>query len=554
MEMESGKVEQLTDYDDSVSRVIFSPTQDTILFEISPGGNEQSQLYLIDPITKVVRPISENKDFRHNFGAWSNDGKYIAYRSNERNGTDFDIYVMDVETGKKRRVFAEGGAIMPNSFSPSNTFLIMSKQHSLVHSDLYLCNLLTDYTECITSHEGEEMHGTARWLPDESAFFITMDRGREFMGLAKYDLTSKSFSYVLTPEWDIDGVTIDLEGHRLVVTMNEDGYDIARMYDVHTLTELPLNLPKNGLVTGVRFSKDGKALVFTFTDSTRTQDVWLYDTASHEGRQLTHSEQRVPPDVLVEPELIRFKSFDGLPVSAFVYKPKNGKTEKKMSAIIDIHGGPESQYRPALIRLTQYFVYSGYVVIAPNVRGSSGYGKTFLTLDNIEKRLDSVKDLVSLHEYIKNIPEIDSEKVALMGGSYGGFMVLAGLAFYPELWAVGIDIVGIANFVTFLKNTAPYRRALREAEYGSLERDKELLERISPINSVESIQAPLMVIHGANDPRVPLSEAEQIVQKLKELGREVEFLVYPDEGHGLSKLKNRLDAYPKVVSFLERNL
>jgi dipeptidyl aminopeptidase/acylaminoacyl peptidase len=215
---------------------------------------------------------------------------------------------------------------------------------------------------------------------------------------------------------------------------------------------------------------------------------------------------------------------------------------------------PEGQFSLSLALITQYFVYAGYIVVGPNVRGSAGYGKTYMKLDNVEKRMNSVKDIIALRDYLAKLPEVDSKKMVVMGGSYGGFMVLACLAFYPDLWAAGIDTVGIANFVTFLENTAPYRRHLREAEYGSLEKDRKFLESISPINFVENIKAPLFIIHGANDPRVPLSEAEQISGKLKSLGRTVEMVVYSDEGHGLSKLKNRLDAYPKMVDFLEKVL
>lgn len=552
-DVESGKSTQLTNYDDAVSRAVFSPKEELILFEMSVGGNEQAQLYLLDPATKQVEAITDNQDFRHNYGAWSPDGRYISYRSNERNGIDFDLYVMDTKTKERTCVFTEGGWVEGGVFSPKNTYLAISKHHSNVHTDLYLYNLHTGELKHLTPHSDEEMQGRPEWLPDESAFFVAMDRDREFVGLARYELASDSFSYAVTPEWDINHTTIDTAGTQLVLTVNEDGCDRAYRYDPVTGAELPLELPRNGCIQGTRFSHDGRSLLFTFTDSTHTQDVWLYDIESRSSRRLTESAQGVPPEVMVEPELIRFASFDGLPISAFVYKPKH-QAGTKLPTIIDIHGGPESQYRPAFVRLTQYFVYNGYVVIAPNVRGSSGYGKNFLSLDNVEKRLDSVRDLVSLHAHANSIPEIDTNRIALMGASYGGFMVLAGLAFYPELWAAGVDVVGISNFVTFLENTAPYRRALRESEYGSLQKDRAVLEAISPINAVEQIKAPLMVIHGANDPRVPLSEAEQMVARIRERGGEVELLVYADEGHGLAKLKNRLDAYPKVVRFLEQVL
>ena len=403
----------------------------------------------------------------------------------------------------------------------------------------------------LTEHEGDVFHGTPRWLSDESAFFLASDERGEFMELAQYSLAEKKFEYVLTPKWDIDGVALDKAGKYLAITINEEGYHKTTLYNPNTLEKLDLKFP-SGQISGINFSEDSTKIIFTLGDSTKTVDVWSIDIASGKSKQLTNSPQGVPSDELVKPELIRFDSFDGLSVPAFVYQPKNKKKGERLPVIINIHGGPESQYQPNLALLTQYFVHAGYVVVAPNVRGSSGYGKTYLSLDNVEKRLDSVKDIVSLREHLSTLSYIDIDRIALMGGSYGGFMVLAGLAFYPKLWAAGVDIVGIVNFVSFLENTAPYRRALREAEYGSLEKNLEVLKEISPINSIDNIEAPLFVIHGANDPRVPLSEAEQVVSRLKELGRDVELLVYPDEGHGLAKLKNRVDAYPKVSNFLLR--
>ena len=337
------------------------------------------------------------------------------------------------------------------------------------------------------------------------------------------------------------------------MSINEDGYERVTLYDPNTFEPRLYRLPA-GNVFGIRFSEDGLRMSFNLGDSRHTSDIWTLDLETGESYQLTFSSQGVPPEEMVEPELIRFASFDGLSVPAFIYRPKSTDQETGASVVIDIHGGPAEQHRPVYSPLTQYLVHAGFVVVAPNIRGSSGYGKSYQTLDDVEKRLDSVKDIVALRNHLTNIPGIDAEKIALHGASYGGFMVLACLAFYPKYWAAGVDIVGIVNFVTFLENTAPYRRALREAEYGSLAKDRELLRHISPIHSVEKIQAPLFVIHGANDPRVPLSEAEQVVARLKEVGRHVDLLVYPDEGHGIVKLQNKLDAYPKVIQFLEKAL
>lgn len=357
---------------------------------------------------------------------------------------------------------------------------------------------------------------------------------------------------MFTPDWDVDGAFMSYDGTRIAVIVNEDGYSKLSIRNTSNLAHVyPYHLPPGTIYSGA-FSKDGTHIVLIIGSATQNTNIWIYSVETDTYWQVTHSPQGVPSDVLVEPQLIRYTSFDGLEIPAFLFLPKQIEQGSKVPVVVHIHGGPEAQFTPTLMLMIQYVVYHGYAVIAPNVRGSSGYGKTYLALDDIEKRLDSVQDIAYLHTYIKTVPELDSDKVVLMGGSYGGYMTLAGLAFYPELWAGGVDIVGISNFITFLENTAPYRRALREAEYGFLDRHRELLHAISPINHIENIKAPLLVIHGANDPRVPLSEAEQIVTKLTELGRETDLLVYHDEGHGLSKLKNRLDAYPKVIAFLDK--
>lgn len=550
---EGRESEQLTDYPDFVSFARFSPTENKIIFGKSEGNNEQTQFFILDLDTKQVVDITNRPDARHDFGGWSPDGKQICFSSTERNGQDFDVYVMGIETLERKCIFDGGGWCRGLGFSSRGTYVIVGKAQSNVNNDLYLCNVFTGDVEHFTPHEGTVLHSYPRWLPDESGFFLSKDEDREFMGMGKYLVSERKFEYVFTPEWDVDGTAIDTGGKRLAVIVNEDGYQRAGLYNPHTLEKLPYAFPAGNIST-THFSQDGDKLALVVGDSTHTTDIWVMDLESGTSQQITHSAQGVPAEAMIEPELIRFDSFDGLSVPAFVYRPREVLTGKKLPVVINIHGGPEAQYQPGLAPITQYLVHSGYIVVAPNVRGSSGYGKTYLSLDDVEKRMDSVKDIVSLREYLKADAQVDERKIVLMGGSYGGFMVLAGLAFYPDLWAAGVDTVGIGNFVTFLENTAPYRRALREAEYGSLENDRELLERISPFNSVDSIQAPLLVIHGATDPRVPLSEAEQVVSKLKELGREVELLVYPDEGHGIYKLKNRLDVYPKMVSFLDRVL
>ncbi len=544
---------QLTDFPDSVSRMVFSPTEHVIVFAKSIGGNERDQLFLIDTRTREVRALTNNPGVKYSLGEFSPDGKYISYSSTERNHKDFDVYILNIESGEVRRVFELGDWCRPGKFSPLGTYVSVIRSYTNENIDLYICNLETGDTEHITPHVGDVSNWVVGWSMDESKIYILTDQDTEFIHLTAYSLHTKTLEQVLALQGDIDEVSFDYTGSRAVVVLNNNGYSRVSMYDTTDWSAVPLTIA-DGQVGSLGFAPDNTTLAFAWEDSRHASNICVVNIKTGEQVQLTNSPQGVPPEVLVDPELITYKSFDGLEVSAFVYKPKELREGARAPTIINIHGGPSAQHRPQLLLLTQYFVYAGYVVVAPNVRGSTGYGKTYATLDDVEKRLDSVKDIIALREYLQTIPEVDMEKLVLMGGSYGGFMVLACMAFYPELWAAGVETVGIANFVTFLENTADYRRANREAEYGSLATDRELLKSISPIHAADKITAPLFIIHGANDPRVPLSEAEQIATKMKELGRRAELLVYMDEGHGLSKLKNRLDAYPKVVEFLRNEL
>lgn len=549
---DGGVAEQLTEYDEQVDFAIFSPAKDEILFGMSNGGNENIQFSLFDVSKKSVRVLTQNQKARHNFGGWSRDGNFITYSSNERNGTDFDVYVMEVESGVSRSIFSEGGSCDSMGFSPHGTMVAVRKKHTGLIHDLYLIDVRNKTPELITDYTEKPTLGYVQWLPDESGFFFISNKDRDFLGLAFYDLKTKSERYVLTPEWDVEGIAITKDGENLIVMINEEGYRATTIYETKNLQLLRYQSFPKGIIGYANWSRDGEYVVFTLSSATRNSDIWVWSKEENRCWRVVSSSQGVPEEVLVEPELVRYESFDGLQIPAFLFLPKGKSLNKKLPVIVHIHGGPESQFRPTLNSLIQYFVYQGYAVIAPNVRGSFGYGKKYLALDDVHRRMDSVTDLQYLHKYLEKRNDIDINKVVLYGGSYGGYMVLAGLTFYPELWAGGVDVVGISNLVSFLENTSPYRRALREAEYGYLATDKEFLESISPLNFIENIKAPLFIIHGANDPRVPLSEAEQMHSKLKELGREVELVVYQDEGHGLNKLKNRLDAYPKVADFLGR--
>jgi dipeptidyl aminopeptidase/acylaminoacyl peptidase len=385
----------------------------------------------------------------------------------------------------------------------------------------------------LTPHDEAAEYVTPCFRGDELVW--ATNEGRDTLAVGGY-----------ASHWDLTCFA-DRAGRSLLIVANEDGYSRLTIGDV----EVPL--PGRGVVESPVFSPDGSKLAFAFSSPTQPKDVYLYDLDTGETMRLTTVAE--PPPGLVEPTLHRFESFDGESVPVFLFTPPG---EGPFPVFVMVHGGPEAQWVPEwhvnYVPLAQYLVSRGYAVAVPNVRGSSGYGKRYEHLDDIRLRLDSVRDLASLHEWLGRRPEIDASRAVVYGRSYGGYMVLAALAFQPELWAAGIESVGISSFVTFLENTSPYRRAVREREYGSLEHDRDFLVEASPITHVDAIRAPLFIQHGANDPRVPLGESEEIARVLQEKGIRCELVVYPDEGHSIAKLSNRIDSFTRAVAFLDEVL
>ena len=529
---EGGRLEQLTDEAEPVTG-LFVPGSERILVSMDAGGNERQQLFLLEP-GGGLEPLVFEPDFSHWVPTLSPDGRLLAYACNRRNEVDFDVFVRDLESGEERSVFAPGGMSLSLRFSPDGRLLAVERLTDRNgDNDLYLVGLDGGEPIHLSPHEDEAFFGSPAWAGGHT--YYATNTGRDTQAIVRH-----GEGVVIESDWDLLCYA-DASGRRLLVEANEDGYSRLELRDPETLAVLrELPLPGRGVVESIVFSPDGRYVAFHFTSPREPGDVWLHDTETGETRRLTETHQ--PVDGLVEPELYRFQSFDGESVPVFLY-------ENDGPVIVMIHGGPEGQLRPIWNALAQYFVGAGYAVAAPNVRGSTGYGKRYEHLDDVEKRLDAVRDLAALHDWLG--PE---RPTVLYGGSYGGYMVLAGLAFHPDRWAAGVDIVGISSLVTFLENTSAYRRAYREREYGSLERDRDFLQDVSPLTHIDRIRAPLFVIHGANDPRVPLSEAEQLHRSLTERGVPCELLVYEDEGHGLQKLANRLDAYPKAIAFLEKAL
>ena len=559
-ELADGSRRRLTDFAEPVTGR-YLPGRRAVVLQQDEGGNERHQIFVLDIADRTsgndiaageLTAVTDDPEHVHDLAGVSRDGRLIAYTSNRRNGVDFDVYVHDLGSGEVRCVYDGGGWCQGQDFSPDGRYLTFERPGGYpMDNDLLLADLSTGQVRVLTEHEEPAHCSAPAWLPDSSAFYFSTNDGRDVMAVARYDLATDTVKQVLDGEWDTECFTSE-DGSTLLVVANQDGTSRLSLYDAASLDRLG-TVPTPGvgvaawnrLVPGPVLAPDGAAVTYTFTGPAQPSCVWRHDRGAPAPTRLAGA---TPPDGLAEPDTARVPSFDGEQIPVAMYRPAG---VERPPVVLHVHGGPESQARPIFSPVIQGLVARGYAVLVPNVRGSTGYGKRYYGLDDTTRRLDSVSDLGALHGALAGLG-LDASRASLWGGSYGGYMVLAGVSMLPDLWAAGIDIVGISDLVTFLENTSAYRRAHREREYGSLDHDREFLRTASPLTYVDRIRAPLFVVHGANDPRVPLSEAQQIVASLAERGIDHDLLVYADEGHGLAKLGNRLDAYPRAVDFLDR--
>ena len=547
MPVDGGWPHQLTFADRRVGGVAPSPVDPAlVVFSRDDGGNERMQIHAVDPAGFDERDLITDPDVIHRFGAFGPDGSWFVFCDNSRNGVDFDIYLGDVDGGRRLIVELPGWNAI-SEVSPDGVSVLVGHYESNVDGRVWLIDIESGDVEDLTPHEGVEMNSPAGYDEDGHVYVIS-DRSGQFR--RAYRLSGETWEPFGPDGADIDALAVD--GDVGVIGWNDGGRTILSWFDPGSLEITgAIDLPV-GVAGGAEIAPDGGSITFGFSGPAHPSDVWSLPVGEAVPSRVTESSTAgIDPGSFVVPDLVTVESFDGLEIPAWVYRPEGAGCPP---VVVSVHGGPEAQERVGFNPLYQYLVAAGYAVVAPNVRGSSGYGKTYMGLDDVRLRMDSVRDLDAVGRWVADSDDLDGSRMALFGGSYGGFMVLAGLATSPDLWAAGVDIVGIANFVTFLENTGDYRRALREAEYGSLADDREFLESISPTSMVDSIVAPLLVIHGANDPRVPLGEATQIVDRLTELGRTVDLMVFDDEGHGIVKLPNRRTAYGRVAEFLRETL
>ncbi|MFW5928982.1 MAG: S9 family peptidase [Halobacteriota archaeon] len=543
---------QLSFYDEPVSYAVCSPSRDELAFGIDEGGDERTQIHLMSLDGTDVRKLTRDDDAIHRWGGWSQDGDRVAYTSNSRDPSVFDVYVHRRDEREGSLVLETDGWYSVSDWSPDGDRLLVREAISNFHQELYVVDVETESSTHVTPGEPARW-GSAEWTED--GVYVVTDSGRDTTYLVRLDPESGEAEAVVDGgEYEVEGVRVSDDGGRLAYSVNVEGYSHVYLATTRPFeSEGRLDLPRC-VVGGTSFSSTGELAVTTTSRGENANVHSVADSDSRPTRWTRAATAGVDPGSFVDAETTSYESHDGLEIPALLSLPSTADAEPPYPVVVDLHGGPESQRRPSFSGLRQYLLAEGYALFEPNVRGSTGYGREYASLDDGRRRMDAVRDVGAALDYLEGHEDVDAERAAAYGGSYGGFLVLAALVEYPGRWAAGVDVVGIANFVSFLENTGEWRRELREAEYGSLDGDRDFLESISPVNQADRIRAPLLVMHGENDPRVPVDEARQIAGALRANDVPVEEVYFEDEGHGFSKLDNRIEAYTRMAEFLDEHV
>jgi dipeptidyl aminopeptidase/acylaminoacyl peptidase len=551
-----GYPQLITAFDDGVSVVEWSPDGQWIAFTLAPGGGMNTQVYLVHPDGTGVKRLTDGGKETNGLGPWSRDGTLLVTTSNRRSGSAIDPYLYDAAAGTSKMVLENKGIGGFDDLSRDKKRGLLNRLVSRGDNNLYVVDLATGRETLLTPHTGPgSFEGV--FAPDGRSVYLSTNAGRDLDAFARLDLTpdggpGKTTILAERPDAELQGFTLDDAGTIAALVWNVAGRSDLEIFDLRTgKSILHPKLPAE-IAFGLDFSKDGKSLAMALSGAATPADVWVMDVAAGNFRQVTRSPHPgVDLTKLVRPELIRFKAHDGLELSGWFYRP--GNATAPFPTVLSFHGGPEGQERPGFSSQYQALLSRGIAVFAPNVRGSSGFGKKFVNLDNGALRFEGVKDIKDCVDAAVKAGA-DPKRIGIMGGSYGGYMVMAGLTEYPDLFAAGADLFGVVNFETFFKNTEPWMAAISTIEYGNPETETDLLRRLSPIHKVDKVTAPTIVLHGANDTNVPVVEAEQVVESLKKRHVAVEYVLFPDEGHGWRKTPNRIKSAVAVTKWFEKYL
>jgi dipeptidyl aminopeptidase/acylaminoacyl peptidase len=555
---EGGEAIRLTNSSESQFAKSYFPDDDRVLYTQDAGGNELDHLYVLEGAT--AKDLTPGAKVKASFGGWSADGSWFWVTTNERDPKAFDVYRYSTKDYKRELVFANKAAWSIGAVSRDGRWLTLGKPRTNADSDIHLVDLKQKggAPKLITAHKGDIQHQVLGFAPDSKRLWFSTDGQGEFVQAWSYDLATGKATAEVVAEWDVVYVRFSHNGRYRVSATNEDAKTVLRVAEVASGKDVALPALPNGDVTSAFFSKDETKMAFALTSDRTPTDLWVIDVGKSEPRQLTRSlNPAVDPADLVDSTIVRYPSYDKTPIPAVLYKPRDAAPTAKVPALVLVHGGPGGQSRRGYSSSIQHLVNHGYAVLAVNNRGSSGYGKTFFHLDDRKHGDVDLKDCVAARAYLASLDWVDGTRVGIMGGSYGGYMVGAALAFAPDAFDVGIDIFGVMNWVRTLESIPPWWSAQRDAlfaEMGDPKKDGERLRAISPLFHAEQIKKPLLVVQGTNDPRVLKVESDEIVAAVKKQGVPVEYLVFPDEGHGFVKQDNQISAQETYLKFLDRYL
>jgi dipeptidyl aminopeptidase/acylaminoacyl peptidase len=554
----SGEPTQLTrSTTESTFSIGYFPNDSRILYTRDQGGNENNHIYVLGADGKE-KDLTPGDKLKAQFLGWSQDGKAFYISTNERDARFFDIYKLDATSFERKLLYQDTVGYQLGDISNDEKFLAFAKPNTTSDSDIFIYKVATKEMKNITPHQGEVASSPASFDPTSKFLLYLTDEGSEFSYIARYELATGNKEPVEKANWDIAFTYFSLNGKYRVVAINEDARTKIQIYD--RASNKPVALPDfpAGQITSVNISRSEKLMSFYFTGDNSPSNLYVYDFATKQVRKLTESlSPEIDPADLVASTVIRYKSFDGMEIPSILYKPHQASAANKAPALLWIHGGPGGQTRTGYSGVIQYLVNHGYVILGVNNRGSSGYGKTFFTADDQKHGREPLWDCVEAKKYLASLGYVDTSKIGIIGGSYGGYMVLAALAFKPDEFVVGVDLFGVSNWVRTLESVPPYWESFRKALYkelGDPKTDSENLKAISPLFHADRITKPLIVLQGKNDPRVIKPESDEIVEAVKKKGGVVEYVVFDNEGHGFTKKANEIRGYKAILDFLDKHL
>ncbi len=547
-----------TSTNDQIYAVSWAPTDEWLSYSLAPGGGMNTQIYLVKPNGTQSKLLTKGGKENNWLGRWSYDGKKLGMSSNIRTPEAMDAYLFDVETHTQELIAENKGFGYFTDLSRDNKLAILMRMVNRSDNNLYLIDIERKIEILLTPHEGYGTFYNARFSPDTSQIYLISNQNRERLTFGKIDLNIDKTPgpieiLIEKPSSELQMFQITYDGNQAAFVWNEAGKNKIELYTLKPLTKVTeLTLPTE-IVEELTFARDNAHLALTLSGSTSPTNIWVYNVNTRKLWQVTDSPHAgIDLKDFVSPNLVFFKAHDGLDLSGWLYKPHNFITPGPV--VINFHGGPEAQEKPIFNTYYQALLSQDIAVFAPNVRGSSGFGKTFENLDNGPLRFNAVKDIKSCVEYLVNSRIADSNNLGIMGASYGGFMTMAGLTEYPDLFAAGANLFGVVNFETFFEHTEPWMAEISKIQYGDPETQFDLLRQLSPIHKIHRIKAATIVLHGKNDTNVPVIEAEQVVDNLRKRGIKTEYILFPDEGHGFSKTKNKLKAITEVTKWFKTNL